>query len=138
MQVCVDVVFDHQHTVVFRQLQHLLRHPRRQAAASRVVVEAIDEQSARPVFQQQRFQRCNVRPLRRSWNFEHADTVQPEQIEQHGVTGTFHHHALTRLEQRSHDQVQRLAGTRGRQDLTVLNADIQPLQTLENLPAQGR
>jgi hypothetical protein len=62
--------------------------------------------------------------------------VQPEQIEQQGITGTFHHCTIARLEEGSHDQVQALTRTRGGQDSTVVHLDIQFVQALEDLLAQ--
>ncbi|MNF98052.1 hypothetical protein D3C84_809000 [compost metagenome] len=65
------------------------------------------------------------------------DAVQPEQIEQHRITGTLHDHTVTGLEQRPHNQVEPLTGTRRGHDPVVLCPDIQLPEVLEDLLSQG-
>ncbi|MNL10804.1 hypothetical protein D3C87_1316160 [compost metagenome] len=137
MQVRINVVFDHLHAKGPGQLQHAARHHRCKAAAGRVVIEAIDEQPLRPVFDQHRFEHFNVRPAWCSRHLDHVDAVQPEQIEQHRITGTLHDYTVTGLEQCPHNQVESLTGPRRGHDPAVLHRDIQLPEALEYLLSQG-
>ncbi|MNI41698.1 hypothetical protein D3C73_959590 [compost metagenome] len=136
MQVGVDVVFDHQHTVTPAQLQHLLRHHRRQIAARRVVIKAVDEQRSRLVLLEQCLEHLDIRPAWRTRDFDHRHPLQPEQLEQLGVAGAFDHHAVPWLEQDPCDQVQTLAGPGGGHDALIICSNAQLIQALANLPTQ--
>ncbi|MNF85349.1 hypothetical protein D3C84_677420 [compost metagenome] len=136
MQICIDVVFDQQNAMGVGQLYNLPRHDGRKTAAGRVVMEAVDEQPAWPVFEQQRFKDFDVRPSRGSWHFDHADAVQFEQVEQQGITRAFNHDAITRLEQCSHNQVKPLTGSRRGYDSILRRRNSQVSEAFENLLTQ--
>ncbi|MNN21285.1 hypothetical protein D3C81_1346010 [compost metagenome] len=62
--------------------------------------------------------------------------VHPQEIEQRRVTGRLDHHTVSSLEQGAHDQIKRMAGAAGTQQLRTAGLDTEQFQALGDLLAQ--
>ena len=124
-QVAVGVVFNNVETMALGQLQHLVRAARAQAVPGGVVQHAdADKQFGRMRLAVARHDR-QVGAVGAARHRQHAHAQRGQAGKFNRPAGFLHHHRVARPEQRAADDVQRVRGPHGGDDLPGLHRQVQ-------------
>ena len=107
-QFAVQIVFNHPESVSFGGLQYAYRASRRVGGAGRILQDRIGKKDFRPMDLRQFFKPLQINAADDARHADDLDITQAQHGNQVAITGFFDEHGVVGLDQRAHDQVQRL------------------------------
>ena len=117
IQVAVNIVFDQGYVVFFGQLQHAVHVRQRGRCPGGAVQPRLGEEHFGAVRLQQMLQQGQVIAF---WGAGHPQQVSPQQAQtkaQVGIAGIIDQHRIAGMDQPPGNQIQRVAGALGEQNL---------------------